>query len=90
MEKSSVNNNNEVTNKLNFEMLKLIQEQEAEINFLTKRLRDINSHLLRVELETYILAACLNIVGDKYNLSRLEKRKIIFQAIEEIFPDIFL
>lgn len=76
-------------NKLNFEMLKLIQEQEEEINFLIRRLRDANSHLLKAELETHILAACLNIIGDKYNLSRPEKRKIIFQAMKEIFPDIF-
>jgi len=39
-------------------------------------------------LESYILATCLNIIGDKYNLSRQEKRKIILQAIEKIFPDI--
>jgi len=90
MEKSNVHNKNEAANKLKLEMLKLIQEQEAEINLLTKRLREVNNYLLRVELETHILAACLHIVGDRYNLSRREKRKIILQAIEEIFPDIFL
>ena len=89
MEKSNVHNK-EITNKLNLEMLKLIQKQEAQINFLTKRLRNANSYLLGKEVENHILATCLNIIGDKYNLSRQEKREIIIQAVEEIFPDIFL
>ncbi|KLL02869.1 MAG: hypothetical protein MRERV_64c005 [Mycoplasmataceae bacterium RV_VA103A] len=89
MEKSTLHNS-EITNKLNLEMLKLIQEQETKINFLAQRLRDTNNYLLRAEIETHILTTCLNIVGDKYNLSRREKRKIILQAIEEMFPDIFL
>lgn len=78
------------TMKINLEMLKLIQKQAAEINFLTKKIRNINSYLLKAELETYILTVCLNIIGNKYNLSLQEKRKIIFQALEELFPDIFL
>lgn len=88
MEKLNIRNKNEIANKLSLEMLKLIQEQEAKINFLTKNVKDINSYLLKTELENYILATCLNIIGDKYNLSRQEKRKIILQAIEKIFPDI--
>jgi hypothetical protein len=88
MEKLNIRNKNEIANKLSLEMLKLIQEQEAKINFLTKNVKDINSYLLKAELESYILATCLNIIGDKYNLSRQEKRKIILQAIEKIFPDI--
>jgi hypothetical protein len=90
MENLNIHNKNETASKLNLEMLKLIQAQEAEINFLIKRLKNANSHLLKAELESYVLAACLNIVEDKYNLSRQEKRKIILQAIEGIFPDIFL
>jgi len=89
MKKLNIHNKDEIASRLNLEMLKFIQEQEAEISFLTKSIKDVNSHLLRAELESHVLATCLNIIGDKYNLSRQEKRKIILQAIEKIFPDIF-
>ena len=75
--------------KLNLEMLKLIKEQKKEIDFLAKRLRNINNYLSRTELENYILVTCLRIIADKHNISRQEKREIILRAIEEIFPDIF-
>ena|SRR2546423_12909655 len=88
MEKSNVYDKNKIASKLSLEMLKLIQEQEAKISFLTKNIKDVNSYLLKAELENHILTTCLNIIGDKYNLSRQAKRKIILQAIEEIFPDI--
>lgn len=90
MERSNINDKGEATNKLTLEMLKLIREQKAEINFLVKKLKEVNSRLLRAELEVHILNACLSIIGDKYNLSRQEKREIVLQVIEEIFPDIFL
>ena len=76
MEKSNLHNS-EITNKLNLEMLKLIQEQETKINFLAQRLRDTNNYLLRAEIETHILTTCLDIVGDKYNLSRRESWRSI-------------
>ena len=43
MEKLNIRNKNEIANKLSLEMLKLIQEQEEKINFLTKNVKDINS-----------------------------------------------
>jgi hypothetical protein len=35
MEKLNIRNKNEIANKLSLEMLKLIRDQEAKINFLT-------------------------------------------------------
>ena len=88
MEKSNVHDKNKAASKLSLEMLKLIQEQEEKISFLTKNIKNVNGHLLRTELENCILATCLNIIGDKYKISRQEKREIILQAIEKIFPNI--
>ena len=90
MEKSNIHDKNKAASKLSLEMLKLIQEQEEKISFLTKNIKNINSNLLRTELENCILATCLNIMGNKYKLSRQEKKEIILQAIEKIFPDILL
>ena len=75
--------------KLNFEMLKLIKEQKSQIDFLAKGLKKIDNHLLRAELEIYILVTCLRIAAERYNISPQEKKEIILQAIEEIFPEIF-
>lgn len=72
-------------NKLSLEMLKLIQKQQTKIDFLKKRLKNATNHLIRNELEVYILVNCLYIIADKYNISHQEKKAIIFQAIEEIF-----
>ena len=75
--------------KLNFEMLKLIKEQKSQIDFLAKGLKNIDNHLLRTELEIYILVTCLRIVAERYNISPQEKKEIVLQAIKEIFPEIF-
>ncbi|CAJ0912792.1 20634_t:CDS:2 [Entrophospora sp. SA101] len=52
-------------NKLNFEMLKLIKEQKSQIDFLAKGLKKIDNHLLRAELEIYILVTCLRIAAER-------------------------
>ena len=75
--------------KLNFEMLKLIKEQKTQIDLLATRLRSVGNHLLRTELEIYILVTCLRIVAERYNISPQEKKEIVLQAIKEIFPEIF-
>jgi len=75
--------------KLNFEMLKLIKEQKTQIDLLATRLRSVNNHLLRTELEIYILVNCLRIAAKRHNISPQEKKEIILQAIEEVFPEIF-
>jgi hypothetical protein len=75
--------------KLNLEMLKLIKEQKKEIDFLTKKLKYTNDYLLTTEIENYILVTCLQVIAEKHNISRQEKKEIILQAIEKIFPNIF-
>ncbi len=75
--------------KLNFEMLKLIKEQKSQIDFLAKGLKKIDNYLLRAELEIYILVTCLRIATERYNISPQEKKEIILQAIEEVFPEVF-
>jgi len=75
---------------LSLEMMRLIQKQQIKIDSLTKKTRNSGHHLLKLELENYILAICLQIIAKKYNLSSTEKTKIILQAISEIFPNNFL
>ncbi len=75
--------------KLNFEMLKLIKEQKSQIDFLAKGLKKIDNYLLRAELEIYILVTCLRIAAERYNISPQEKKEIILQAIEKVFPEVF-
>jgi len=52
-------------------------------------LKNIDNHLLRTELEIYILVTCLRIVAERYNISPQEKKEVILQAVKEIFPEIF-